>query len=148
MKENHVSLNGKINLDLYDNSLEEDDNFQRNNLMILSPCPSKEININNRLYFPKSFPGKKFDYRKKWKNFKEKKFQQNKHKDKKSNYCETPHNTGQYLSHIHQEYSAPKRKFSTDLDEKIIRKASKKSIIKDLEIWMMTFLIFLKEMNI
>ena len=50
-----------------------------------------------------------------------KKFLKNKRKDKRRNKIkmpETPHNTGQYLSHIHQEFE-PKRKTSSQLEKGI-----------------------------
>ena len=67
----------------------------------------------------KSFPQNNNSSRNTKKNFMNnkyyygnKKFLNNKRKDKKRNKTEmpqTPHNTGQYLSHIHQEYE-PKKK--------------------------------------
>ena len=62
--------------------------------------------------FSSRFPKKNF--MKKYSNYGNKQFLKNKRKDKKRNkndIPETPHNTGQYLSHIHQEFE-PKRKSS------------------------------------
>lgn len=110
--ENNLTKGCKINISLYDinNSKEED------NKMSLTPC--SKIFYEGELV-PNLFPKKKFDfYKKKWKSNKERKFLNNKRKEKnfhtsqfKPSMQETPHNTGQYLSHIHQEMGI-KRKSS------------------------------------
>lgn len=128
--ENNMSKNIKINIDLYDRDPEEDQNKPIK--MSLTPCSSKVF--DNEKFVPKSYQGKNSDFRKKWNHNKNKKFLNNKRKDKKFNsqFCETPHNTGQYLTHIHQELLGPKRKESKDIEDKEVNDQFNKRYNYDL----------------
>ena len=87
-----------VKLDLFPNKSEQKINIFK----------SYPQNTNSSRYPKKNFMNNKYFYNG------NKKFLNNKRKDKKRNKNEmpqTPHNTGQYLSHIHQELE-PKKKFS------------------------------------
>ena len=87
-----------VKLDLFPNKSEQKINIFK----------SYPQNINSSRYPKKNFMNNKYYYNG------NKKLLNNKRKDKKRNKNEmpqTPHNTGQYLSHIHQEYE-PKKKCS------------------------------------